>query len=183
MQDGDRIAVYPVFESLDVTPLIRLRPVPLRNTKFSVDGNLTKLAQRLRLLGFDTLCETQITKKEFINQALREKRIILTADKMILMQNVVTHGYFVRAKLKDPQIEEVLKRFDLYEQIRPFTRCMVCNGLLKEIRKNSGGQLIPENVYHRFDLFLQCLECKKIYWHGTHHMKMQTQIKKWLHGK
>ena len=29
VQDGDRISVYPVFESLDVSPLLRLRPAPL----------------------------------------------------------------------------------------------------------------------------------------------------------
>ena len=28
VQDGDRISVYPVFETLDITPLLRVRPEP-----------------------------------------------------------------------------------------------------------------------------------------------------------
>ena len=28
LEDGDRVSVYPVFEALDVSPLIRLRPRP-----------------------------------------------------------------------------------------------------------------------------------------------------------
>ncbi len=29
VRNGDRVAVYPVFESIDITPLVRLRPRPL----------------------------------------------------------------------------------------------------------------------------------------------------------
>jgi len=50
VEDGDRVSVYPVFESLDVSPLIRLRPEPLRNPVFIVDCNLGRLARYLRLL-------------------------------------------------------------------------------------------------------------------------------------
>src|SRR4051794_11528004 len=35
--DGDRIAVYPMFEAIDVKPLLRLRPEPLRVTRFVAD--------------------------------------------------------------------------------------------------------------------------------------------------
>ena len=52
--DGDQISVYPVFESLDVSPLLRLRRYPLRQTRFFADAQLGRLARYLRLLGFDT---------------------------------------------------------------------------------------------------------------------------------
>ena len=35
--DGDRISVYPVFESFDIAGLTRLRPRPLRETRFVLD--------------------------------------------------------------------------------------------------------------------------------------------------
>ena len=54
LQDGDRVAVYPVFESFDITLLTRLRDRPLRKTAFVLDVHLGKLARRLRMLGFDT---------------------------------------------------------------------------------------------------------------------------------
>src|ERR1041384_7047477 len=28
LQEGDRVSVYPVFESIDISPLLRLRPKP-----------------------------------------------------------------------------------------------------------------------------------------------------------
>ena len=30
LQGGERVAVYPMFEALDITPVLRLRPLPLR---------------------------------------------------------------------------------------------------------------------------------------------------------
>lgn len=50
---GDRIAAYPMFEALDIGSTARLRPAPLRDTRFVVDINLGRLARLLRLLGFD----------------------------------------------------------------------------------------------------------------------------------
>src|SRR3954465_2509688 len=34
LQEGDRVAVYPKFEALDVTPLLRVREHPLRSLRF-----------------------------------------------------------------------------------------------------------------------------------------------------
>jgi hypothetical protein len=42
LQDGERVAVYPVFERLDISPVIRLRPRPLRDTRFILDVHLAK---------------------------------------------------------------------------------------------------------------------------------------------
>lgn len=51
LADGDRAAVYPVFESLDVSSLVRLRAAPLRRTAFVADVNLGRLARYLRMCG------------------------------------------------------------------------------------------------------------------------------------
>src|SRR5262245_46546581 len=51
VRDGDRIAVYPVFEALDIGPITNLRPVPLREPRFFADAHLGRLARLLRLLG------------------------------------------------------------------------------------------------------------------------------------
>jgi hypothetical protein len=54
LRDGDRVAVYPKFEALDITPLLRVRQAPLRTTHFLADAHLGGLARLLRLAGFDT---------------------------------------------------------------------------------------------------------------------------------
>ncbi len=53
IRDGDQVAVYPVFESIDIAPVLRLRPQPLREPKFVLDVHLGRLAGYLRLLGFE----------------------------------------------------------------------------------------------------------------------------------
>ena len=49
LQNGDRVSVYPVFESLDITPVLRVRPEPLREPRFIVDPPLSRLAAYLRM--------------------------------------------------------------------------------------------------------------------------------------
>src|SRR5262249_52305094 len=71
LRDGDSVAVYPVFESFDIAPLLRLRPQPLRETKFILDVHLGKLAKYLRLLGFDTLYRNDYQDPDIIAIALR----------------------------------------------------------------------------------------------------------------
>ena len=66
LRGGERVAVYPTFERFDVSSLTRLRPEPLRETKFIADVHLGKLARCLRLVGLDTLYE----REEDIDNAL-----------------------------------------------------------------------------------------------------------------
>ena len=40
---GDRVSVYPVFESIDITPVLKVRPQPLREPRFILDTHLGKL--------------------------------------------------------------------------------------------------------------------------------------------
>ena len=45
----ERLAVYPKFEALDVTPLLRVREQALRVTRFVADAHLGGLAHLLQL--------------------------------------------------------------------------------------------------------------------------------------
>ena len=78
VQDGDRISVSPVFECLDVSPLLRLRPAPLRKPRFVVDCNLGRLARYLRLLGLDCVYRNDFTDDDVaaISAGLRPQRSI-----------------------------------------------------------------------------------------------------------
>ncbi len=123
LKDGDRVAVYPVFESFNISPVQRLRPKPLRNTAFIVDVNLGKLARHLRMLGFDAAYSNRLRDREIVDIATREKRIVLTRDKRLLFHKAITHGFWVRAVDAGNQLKEVLQRLDLYDQIKPLRRC------------------------------------------------------------
>jgi uncharacterized protein len=168
LQGGENVAVYPVFESLDIFPLVRLRSRPLRETRFVVDVNLGKLAQKLRLLGFNTLFRNNFEDDEIIEISLEEKRIILTRDKGILKQNKVTHGYWLRNDDPKKQLDEIIKRFQLQYSFRPFSRCSGCNDELEAAPKSGLTDVLPDDTLNYYHEFWQCTGCGKIYWEGSH---------------
>ena len=178
LQHDDRVSVYPVFETLDISPIVRLREKPLRESKFILDVHLGKLSKLLRMLGFDSSYRNDYSDPEIVNIALKEKRIILTRDRGILKINVVTHGYCIRSKKPKEQISEVLNRFDLFKQIKPFYRCMLCNGKLDKVDQESiQARLLPKTAQY-YTEFYKCLKCDKIYWKGSHYEKMNNFIQK-----
>ena len=176
IQPGDRISVYPAFELLDISPVSRLRPKPLRVTKFILDINLGKLAVKLRMLGLDTLYENNFTNLDIIQTAEKESRIILTRDHGLLKNKKVTHGYWIRNNDPKKQLREIIEKFDLSGQINPFTICMVCNGKIRRVEKNIIIDGLLPKVKKNFEEFYQCSNCKKVYWKGTHFIKMQAEI-------
>ena len=89
VEDGDRISVYPVFESLDVSSLVRLRPAPLRDPRFVVDCNLGRLARYLRLLGLDCLYQNDFNDETVSRISQQQHRIVLTRDRRLLHRKII----------------------------------------------------------------------------------------------
>ncbi len=176
VQDGDRISVYPMFESLDITPLVRVRPHPLRRPRFVLDAHLGKLAGYLRMLGFDALYRNDYGDHELAAISAAERRILLTRDAGLLKHSVVTHGYWLRSTDARQQLVEVVRRFDLWRQIEPFTRCMRCNTPLEEAREEDLAA-VPEQARRCYQEFWRCPECRRVYWQGSHYQRMQGWIK------
>jgi hypothetical protein len=176
VQDGDRISVYPVFESLDISPLTRLRPRPLRDPRFVLDAHLGRLAAYLRMLGFDALYRNDYDDPTLAGISVEQRRILLTCDRKLLMRKQITHGYLVRSRQPHEQLREVVTRLDLRNNLRPFSRCLHCNGLIRPVAKALiQDQLLPHTRAHQ-EVFGQCDRCRKIYWKGTHYQQMQRLI-------
>ena len=177
-EEGDRISVYPVFESIDISPVTRLRPKPLRIIRFIADVHLGRLAKYLRMVGFDTVYSNSLEDPEIVRLATAQKRIILTRDLALLKNSQVTHGYYVRSDQPNEQLAEAIQRFDLKDQIKPFKRCMECNGLIKKVNKEKIVELLKPRTRAYFNEFYQCHDCKKVYWHGSHFDRMRGIIEK-----
>ncbi|MGC9348032.1 MAG: Mut7-C RNAse domain-containing protein [Anaerolineae bacterium] len=180
LKNGDRVAVYPVFESLDIAPLIKVRDRPLRTTRFILDVHLGKLARLLRLLGFDAIYSNDYEDPEIVRISQEERRIILTRDVGLLKRGAVTHGYWLRSTAPVSQAREVVSRFDLQSQVRPFTRCLRCNGLLKPVDKATILDKIPPHVAEDREAFSKCTSCGQIYWRGTHFERLEAVVDKIL---
>lgn len=176
IRNGDCISVYPVFESIDITPLLRLRPQPLRDPKFVLDIHLGRLAGYLRMLGFDTLYANCASDQELVRISCEQKRILLTRDRGVLKYSAVTHGYWLRETDSRRQVAEVVRRFDLARTLRPFTRCMSCNGLLRETSRADVSGRVPAGTLAWCNEFRECALCHKVYWNGSHYRRMQAWI-------
>ncbi|MDD4756884.1 MAG: Mut7-C RNAse domain-containing protein [Prolixibacteraceae bacterium] len=178
LHGGEFVSVYPVFESLDITPVIHLRSKPLRETRFIVDVNLGKLALKLRLLGFDTLFSNSFKDHEIISVSLKEKRIVLTRDRGILKQNSVTHGYWLRSDNPKQQLREVVLRFQLQNSFKPFSRCTHCNSQLIKTEKSLLIGILPVDTLSYYNQFWECHGCGRIYWKGSHFKHILNWIEK-----
>ncbi len=173
---GDRISVYPMFERLDVTPLLKLRPEPLRDPRFVADAHLGKLARHLRLLGFDCLFFNDAGDDRLAEISVSERRILLTRDRALLMRREVTHGCFLHALNPQQQLEELINRLDLLRRVAPFTRCIECNGRLRAIDRQRVLPLLPKRVAELYTEFWRCSDCARVYWKGSHYRQLADFI-------
>jgi uncharacterized protein with PIN domain len=176
VQNGDVISVYPIFESFDISAENKLRSEPLREPKFVLDTHLGRLAAYMRLLGFDTLYRNDYADQVLAEISHKEKRICLTRDRGLLKRNLIIHGYCLRSTDSRQQVKEVLRRFDLFRIAKPFQRCVRCNGMLENVKKEEiVDQILPQTKRY-YDEFKRCKECGQIYWEGSHFQRMTRFI-------
>ena len=176
LQDGDRVAVYPRFEALDITPLLRVRERPLRVTRFVADAHLGGLAHMLRMAGFDTLYRNDYRDREIADIAEREGRIILTRDRELLKYRGVTHGCYVHALKPAQQFRELVERLDLARSFKPFTLCLECNAPLHPVDKQRVCERLPPSVRANHQRFTACDSCGRVFWEGSHWRRMQALL-------
>lgn len=174
--EGDRVAVYPMFEAFDVTPLLRMRERALRETRFVADAHLGGLANLLRLFGFDTLFDNHFQDAEIVRVAVEQGRIVLTRDRELLKRRDITHGCYVRALHREQQLREVFARLDLAGSARPFTRCLRCNTPLRAVDKAEVATRLPTGVLARHEHFAFCVGCGRVFWEGTHWRRMRAMV-------
>jgi len=168
LHGGERVAVYPTFERFDISPLIRLRPAPLRTPTFVADVHLGTLARYLRLLGFDTRYDNEFDDCTLVRLSVAERRILLTRDVALLKHRALTHAHFVRDARPERQLREIVKALDLAAKMKPFSRCMKCNGRLLEAARRSIASVVPAGVLAGAQRFARCTDCGRVYWSGSH---------------
>jgi len=174
--DGDRLALYPVFEAFDIQPELRLRERPLRAPRFLADAHLGKLAGYLRLLGFDTLHHNDIGDPALVALAAREGRILLSRDRRLLMRKDVSHGCHLRSGDPREQLRHLVTRLQLCGLIRPFSRCMVCNGEVEPVSRDEVLAELPDSVARLQEAFWRCRGCGRVYWQGSHWQALQQLV-------
>lgn len=179
--DRDRVSVYPRFCSVDIKGAAKIKRSQQGGSRFVLDVHLGTLARYLRLLGFDADYDSQRDDPEIARIAYEEDRILLTRDRRLLMRNSVERGRIIRNKDPLLQAAEVLEHFGLCSDIKPFTRCIQCNGNIESVHIDSEeyreieGQ-IPPGVKSWCSEYQRCRGCGKIYWRGSHYDNMERLI-------
>ena len=172
LEEGDRVSVYPKFETFDITPLLRVRERPLRRLRFVADAHLGGLARLLRMSGFDTLYDNHYHDDEIVAIACDEDRVVLTRDRELLKRRAVTHGCYLHALKPAEQFRELFDRLDLAAGARPFTICLHCNLPLRAVEKAAVFEQLPPSVRALHDEFNTCDCCGRVFWKGSHHKRM-----------
>lgn len=180
IKGGEFVSVYPFFNSLDIDSSKRLQELHLPKPQFVADVNLGKLARYLRMAGFDSVYQNDNTDEELIEIMLGEDRTLLTRDRKLLMRNVVQSGYLPRSDKAPEQLEEVLKRFNLFDKVQPYTRCIHCNRLLESVQKEEIIDQLEPLTKKYFNEFSQCPGCGQIYWKGSHRNRLHPKVQEIL---
>jgi len=178
--DGDFYCVYPEC-NLPIEDLHFLTPKYSAEPRFVADIHLGKLVKYLRMLGISTEYGI-IDDKMIIKRALETQSIILTKDRNMLKESIVTYGYVVRSDSPKIQLREVVFRYNLLKYIKPFTRCMECNGNLVPVMRDKITDEVPKRVQDSFQEFARCSNCGKIYWGGSHYHNMMNFIQEFLNS-
>jgi uncharacterized protein with PIN domain len=165
VKDGDQV---DILSFTTVQNLIEHR--------FILDNHLGKLASYLRMLGFDCFYQNDYQDKQLAQILVEDNRILLTRDHRLLMRKSIQQGYWLRSQNPTQQLKEVLNRFKLFHQIKPFQRCMSCNQLLYPVPKDSVLPRLEPLTQKYFDEFRLCPSCKQVYWKGSHYLKMMKFI-------
>jgi uncharacterized protein with PIN domain len=169
--DGDRVAVYPPFRSLDLGDVPRVGDAPPEPVRFVLDVHLQKLASLLRLAGFDA--EVRHEDAAIARMGGQDTRVVLTRDVELLKRNEVRWGYWVRSTDPTRQFLEVARRFELADRAQPFSRCLRCNDPLRPVAKAEVIDRLPPRTRAEFNDFHVCDACGRIYWRGSHYQRLR----------
>ena len=170
LQDGDEVAVYPVFHAVDLDGLRRVGADPPQPVRFVLDIHLRKLATLLRLAGFDALLLSDDEHVAAVSAS--EGRVALTRDIGLLKRSIIQYGYWIRQTNPELQFLEVLERFDLADRMDPFVRCMECNTLLVPVAADAVAAQLRPGTRECFSDFRRCPGCGRVYWKGSHYERL-----------
>jgi uncharacterized protein with PIN domain len=146
--------------------------------EFIADVHLGKLSRQLRMLGFDTLYNNQLTTTQIITIALQQNRMLLTRNSG-MKQHAALQSFIITRENSYAQLDEVIQNLSLEKELHPFTICMVCNGMLEQVSKENIISQLQHKTILYFNKFWQCSNCKHVYWKGSHYEHMKQRLAKY----
>ncbi|HEV2995007.1 MAG TPA: Mut7-C RNAse domain-containing protein [Chthoniobacterales bacterium] len=171
------VSVYPISQDRFIG-FTENRLQTLQIKQFIADCHLGKLVRNLRLLGLDVDYDPEGEDRQLLEAATIGHRALLTRNRRLLMHAVVHHGYYLRSQDPLHQTMEVLRRFDLFTSLAPFTRCLRCNEPLEPVEKAKIIDRLDPLTKIYYEQFRRCSGCGQLYWPGSHFKKLEARVSK-----
>ena len=148
-----------------------------KEIRFTAETTLGKLAKWLRILGFDTVYAANIFGEKLIDAA--RGRILLTRTKQIRNMKIAKERIFITSDHPFEQLREVVLALSIEKgDIRPFSRCIQCNTLIRLVEKDAVRGKVPDYIWETQNTFHTCSHCRRIYWSGSHIRRSRDIIKR-----
>jgi uncharacterized protein with PIN domain len=152
--------------------------------KFIVDRMYYRIARILRMLGYDTVTDPSFVDVNYILKANKEDRIIITRD-ADLKRRAEKVGIKV-VNIDALNIEERLANLSEQTNIKLAiredapARCSLCNSKIEIVPKEQISDQLKNGTREKYNEFWICknVDCKQIYWQGTHWEKLLETIQK-----
>lgn len=176
LENGDYISVYPMTETLKMPDITHLKCLPTGSPRFIADINIHDIARTMRALGLDVFQDSTLSPQEIVDISINEKRIILSTNRQLLKRKRVVHGIFIRQGNRESQVQKIVCSLSLKGLCKPFSRCLLCNTILKMVVKESVWERIPPNTRNHCSDFSRCPSCDRLYWKGTHYRKIRDKV-------
>ncbi len=149
-----------------------------RAPRFVADHMLGRLAQWLRILGYDTAFSPGYDDADIVRLALREGRVILTRDRGLVARAAVREFIFIESQDHAEQVKQVLDLLKAKPDIRRiFTICPVCNRGVVAVAKETVSRIVPPYVYRNKNDYSKCPECQRVFWRGTHYERTLEKLR------
>ena len=147
--------------------------------RFVVDINVGRLAKWLRVMGYDTVFPRESSDNDLVRIALREDRVLVTRDAGFSLRRAARQGQMRVVQIVDDdlrgQLRQLVRELKLDSQ-GGFSRCVLCNELLSLAAKAEVTGRVPPYVYQNQQRFMECLQCCRVYWRGTHWSSMVSLL-------
>ena len=135
---------------------------------FAADRTLGKLAKWLRMMGFDTTFDAEASAELFRDQ-VESDRIVLTRTGAIQQRLGDRRLVFITSNDPGSQLKQVITEIEISpSDTQPFSRCINCNVPIVEVDPDDVYGLVPDYIYENHSVFHKCLQCKRIFWSGSH---------------
>jgi uncharacterized protein with PIN domain len=134
------------------------------------------------MMGYNSVFFNGDDDSQMVKQALAEGRIILTRDTGMMRRRAISSGrvqaVLITSEEPERQMQQLMSILDLKGQSRPFTLCLECNQPLEKRSREEVAGRVPPYVYRTQTQYMECPNCHRIYWRGTHWAAMERKIEK-----